>query len=38
ALAGIPGGTAAGALADLSRDEDRSVSRTAAYLLRSRGA
>ncbi|MEU6865646.1 HEAT repeat domain-containing protein [Streptomyces sp. NPDC046876] len=33
ALADIPGGTASRALADLSRDEDRAVALTAAYVL-----
>ena len=33
ALAGIPGSTASRALADLSRDEDRAVALTAAYVL-----
>ncbi|WP_399945889.1 MerR family transcriptional regulator [Streptomyces sp. BBFR25] len=38
ALAGIPGTRASGALAELSRDEDRAVALTAAYLLRLREA
>ncbi|GAA0289162.1 MerR family transcriptional regulator [Streptomyces polychromogenes] len=38
ALADLPGATASRALADLSRDEDRTVARTAAYLLELRGA
>ncbi|MEU1047674.1 MerR family transcriptional regulator [Streptomyces sp. NPDC005897] len=38
ALAGIPGPRASGALAELSRDEDRAVALTAAYLLRLREA
>ncbi|MFF6836826.1 MerR family transcriptional regulator [Streptomyces sp. NPDC012438] len=33
ALAGVPGATAARALTDLSRDEDRAVALTAAYVL-----
>ncbi|ALO06618.1 MerR family transcriptional regulator [Streptomyces venezuelae] len=33
ALADIPGATAAGALAELARDEDRSVALTAAYIV-----
>ncbi|MFE7552000.1 HEAT repeat domain-containing protein [Streptomyces gardneri] len=33
ALAEIPGATAAGALAELARDEDRSVALTAAYIV-----
>ncbi|MEU8893771.1 HEAT repeat domain-containing protein [Streptomyces sp. NPDC048442] len=33
ALADIPGSTAAGALAELSHDEDRAVAHTAAYVL-----
>ncbi|MFK4547844.1 DNA-binding transcriptional MerR regulator [Streptomyces tendae] len=37
ALAGVPGTRASGALAELSRDEDRAVALTAAYLLRLRG-
>ncbi|MFH7599025.1 MerR family transcriptional regulator [Streptomyces racemochromogenes] len=37
ALADIPGDTAAGALARLSRDEDPAVARTAAYLTGLRG-
>ncbi|RPF43866.1 DNA-binding transcriptional MerR regulator [Streptomyces sp. Ag109_G2-6] len=37
ALAGIPGGAAARGLSDLSRDEDPTVARTAAYLLQLRG-
>ncbi|MFD6421787.1 MerR family transcriptional regulator [Streptomyces sp. NPDC060198] len=36
ALAGIPGTTASHALVELSHDEDRAVSLTAAYLLRLR--
>ncbi|MGW0856177.1 MerR family transcriptional regulator [Streptomyces sp. NPDC002690] len=36
ALAGIPGAVASRALAELSHDEDRAVSLTAAYLLRLR--
>ncbi|MEU5312533.1 MerR family transcriptional regulator [Streptomyces sp. NPDC021562] len=36
ALADIPGSTATGALVELSRDEDRAVALTAAYLLRLR--
>ncbi|WP_328723957.1 MerR family transcriptional regulator [Streptomyces sp. NBC_00247] len=38
ALAGIPGPTASHALVELSDDEDRAVSLTAAYLLRLRDA
>ncbi|MEU0743059.1 HEAT repeat domain-containing protein [Streptomyces sp. NPDC006134] len=38
ALAGVPGSTAARVLADLSRDEDRAVALTAAYVLESRKA
>ncbi|MGW2296742.1 MerR family transcriptional regulator [Streptomyces violaceorubidus] len=38
ALAGIPGARASGALAELSRDVDRAVALTAAYLLRLRAA
>ncbi|MFJ9348325.1 MerR family transcriptional regulator [Streptomyces sp. NPDC101237] len=38
ALAGIPGDTASGALVELSRDDDRAVALTAAYLLRLREA
>ncbi|MFI1500013.1 MerR family transcriptional regulator [Streptomyces platensis] len=38
ALAGIPGTTAAGALVELSHDEDRAVALTAAYLLQLRDA
>ncbi|RCG15617.1 MerR family transcriptional regulator [Streptomyces diacarni] len=38
ALAAVPGTTAAGALVDLSQDEDRAVALTAAYLLRLRDA
>lgn len=38
ALAGIPGPRASEALAELSRDEDRAVALTAAYLLRLREA
>ncbi|GAT70442.1 MerR family transcriptional regulator [Planomonospora sp. ID91781] len=38
ALADIPGDTASRALADLSRDEDRAVALTAAYILRIRDA
>ncbi|MEU8733428.1 MerR family transcriptional regulator [Streptomyces tendae] len=36
ALAGVPGTRASGALAELSRDEDRAVALTATYLLRLR--
>ncbi|MFL9652869.1 MerR family transcriptional regulator [Streptomyces sp. PB17] len=36
ALAGVPGARASGALAELSRDEDRAVALTATYLLRLR--
>ncbi|WP_399894953.1 MerR family transcriptional regulator [Streptomyces sp. BBFR51] len=36
ALAGIPGARASSALVELSRDEDRAVALTAAYLLRLR--
>jgi DNA-binding transcriptional MerR regulator len=38
ALADIPGTTASRALADLSRDEDRAVALTAAYILELRNA
>ncbi|MFH8977032.1 MerR family transcriptional regulator [Streptomyces sp. NPDC017890] len=38
ALADIPGATTSRALAELSRDEDRAVALTAAYLLRRRAA
>ncbi|MGW2672083.1 HEAT repeat domain-containing protein [Streptomyces sp. NPDC001272] len=38
ALAGLPGETASGVLARLSRDEDTTVARTAAYLLHRRAA
>ncbi|MFI6983461.1 HEAT repeat domain-containing protein [Embleya sp. NPDC050154] len=38
ALADIPGSTASRALADLSRDEDRAVALTAAYILTLRDA
>lgn len=38
ALADIPGAKAAGVLADLSRDEDRAVALTAAYVLQLRDA
>lgn len=38
ALADIPGTTASRALAELSRDEDRAVALTAAYILQLRGA
>ncbi|MEU3405150.1 HEAT repeat domain-containing protein [Streptomyces sp. NPDC006670] len=38
ALAGIPGEAAARGLSDLSRDEDPTVARTAAYLLQLRAA
>ncbi|MET7325120.1 MerR family transcriptional regulator [Streptomyces sp. NPDC005549] len=38
ALAGIPGTRASSALAELSRDADRAVALTAAYLLRLRAA
>ncbi|GAA3501688.1 MerR family transcriptional regulator [Streptomyces prasinosporus] len=38
ALAEVPGTTASRALADLSRDEDRAVALTAAYVLGLRGA
>ncbi|MFG3707065.1 HEAT repeat domain-containing protein [Micromonospora sp. NPDC047670] len=38
ALADIPGTTASRALADLSRDEDRAVALTAAYVLKLRSA
>jgi DNA-binding transcriptional MerR regulator len=38
ALADIPGSTAARALADLSRDEDRAVALTAMYILQLRDA
>ncbi|GAA0587490.1 HEAT repeat domain-containing protein [Streptomyces crystallinus] len=37
ALAGIPGARATRALVELSRDEDRAVALTAAYVLRLRG-
>ncbi|MEU9976970.1 MerR family transcriptional regulator [Streptomyces sp. NPDC051014] len=37
-LAGIPGGRASRALADLAHDDDRAVALTAAYLLRLREA
>ncbi len=38
ALADIPGATASRALTDLSRDEDRAVALTAAYVLTLRDA